>query len=252
MNRYDVEFVLIRLCELRYAGTMINFRIVKVDSGKPGESNWFHNVGICGLAPTYSHSITHMGGPILIGNVLSPSNVRQVVFQYDSNKGEVDHTRQELKYSSTSIHVPPRKLLTEKNEISEQEFWNNNDQWFCVSSAIFSKSSVEAFSAWRWYRDPVPERNTDGYDYYFKEYMAKSHNDSLKDKNIDGAANDVKYDGDGRLGYSDFTENIFNDKGHIGYVHTSGYKGSKDKYRHYHFQIGAGVLPSQYQQTIGI
>ena len=88
MNRYaDVESrALIRLCELRYAGTMINFRNSKGGFWKPGESNWFHNVGICGLAPTYSHSITHMGGPILIGNVLSPGNVRQVVFQYDSNK----------------------------------------------------------------------------------------------------------------------------------------------------------------------
>ena len=93
VNRYaDAESrAMIRLAEFRYAGTMINFRNSKGGFWKPGETNWFHNVGICSLAPTYAQSITHLGNPIIIGDLITePSGVRQVVFQYDKYKQEND------------------------------------------------------------------------------------------------------------------------------------------------------------------
>ena len=239
LNRY-ADFksrAIIRLCEMRYAGTMINFKNSKGGFWAGTEKNFFHNVGICSMAPTYAQSVTHLGNPILIGNTLQSTGVRQVAFQFSYDKDEDHHSRK----SGES-----KKLLTEKNEISEQPHWDNNDQWFCVSNAVFSKTSKEANSYFAKFKD------SDGDFKTYKEYQAKSHEDSMKDKNIDGCAHDVSYDGDKRLINSPYTENIFNDKGHLGYVYTKGYKGSADKYRHYHFHIGVESFPPNINRPSGI
>ena len=238
-NRYAdwQSRAVIRLCELRYAGTMINFKNSKGGFWAGTEKNFYHNVGICSMAPTYAQSVTHLGNPILIGDTLQSTGVRQIAFQFSHDRGEDHHKRK----SGES-----KKLLTAKNEITEQEHWNNNDAWFCISNAVFTKSSKAANSYFAKFKD------SDGEGKVFKEYTAKSHSDSMKDKNISGCAHDVNQKGDGRLIDSQYTENIFNWKGHVGYVYTGGYKGASDKYRHYHFHIGVEAFPPNINKPSGI